>query len=66
MIESVGLWMMVFVGLLPDGTVTTTKMDLYGTLDECMYAIEEIVIDAGDPRPWNWEFVCLEYELDNS
>lgn len=66
MIDSVGLWLMVFVALLPDGSVTTTKMDMYGTLDECLMTAEDIVMEAGDPQPWNWEFVCLEYEVTES
>lgn len=60
------LWVMVFVGLMPDGSVETAQVDMYGTLDDCMMAVEEIVIDAGDPKPWNWDFVCLEYDLADS
>lgn len=65
MIE-VNLWLLVYIVLTSTGEIETHKIDLFGSLDECMYTVEEIVDRAGNPRPWNWEFTCLEYQGNNS
>ena len=36
-----------------------TEIDIFGHLDDCMYAAE-IMAQAEDPKPYNWDFVCLE------
>jgi hypothetical protein len=62
----VNIWLLVYIVLTPTGDVETHKIDLFGSLDECMYTVEEIVEQAENPRPWNWEFTCLEYRVNNS
>ena len=62
MIEA-SLWVLVFIQLTTTGVVTQ-EIDIYGDMDECYVAAEDIIIKAGDPEPWNWDFVCLEYRLN--
>ena len=58
----VSLWMLVFVLLQPNGEIATQQMDIFGHIDDCMYAAEIFVAEAEVYRPYNWDFVCLEME----
>lgn len=58
----VSLWLLVFVMLSPTGEVETHEVDIFGTIDACFQTADELVMSADDSRPWNWDFVCLEYE----
>jgi len=56
----VSLWMLVFVMLQSNGEIATQEIDIFGHIDDCMYAAEIYVAQAEDPKPYNWDFVCLE------
>lgn len=61
---SVNLWMLVFVMLNNNGDVVTQQMDIYGNIDDCMYAAADYAEWADNPLPLNWDFVCLEMEAE--
>ena len=60
----VSLWMLVFVLLQPNGEIATQQMDIFGHIDDCMYAAEIFVAEAEVDRPYNWDFVCLEMDTE--
>jgi len=58
----INLWVLVFVMLTSTGEIETHEVDFFGNIDECFQTADELVMSADDSRPWNWDFVCLEYE----
>ena len=57
----VNLWMLVFVALTQTGEVETHVVDFFGDMDSCFATADEIVSKTDESQPWNWDFVCLEY-----
>ena len=55
-------WVMIFVLMTPAGEFRFTELDSYNTLDECMWALDDAIIDGrfDEIKPLNWEFMCLE------
>ena len=64
--SGVELWVLVFVMLTPTGEIQTHEVDFFGNIDDCFITAEELVMSADDSRPWNWDFVCLEYDGNNT
>ena len=62
----VSLWMLVLVLMQSDGKIATQQMDIFGHLDDCMYAADMIVAGTEVNRPYNWDFVCLEMDTEGS
>lgn len=58
----INLWVLVFIMLTPTGEIETHEVDFFGNIDECFQTADNLVMSADDSRPWNWDFVCLEYE----
>lgn len=58
----INLWVLVFIMLTPTGEIETHEVDFFGNIDECFQTADDLVMSADDSRPWNWDFVCLEYE----
>ena len=58
----INLWILVFIMLTPTGEIETHEVDFFGNIDECFQTADDLVMSADDSRPWNWDFVCLEYE----
>ena len=53
-------WLLVFIMLTKAGEIETHEVDSFTSLEKCFEAMEVIVYEAGDPEPFNWDFVCLE------
>lgn len=54
-------WVLIFVMLTESGELNHTELDRFNSMDSCFEAVQNYIDSIGeDPRPWNWDMLCLE------
>jgi hypothetical protein len=61
-VKQMSTWYLVFIMMLPSGSIDTLIVNNYDSMDECYYAMDEYVYNIPDleEMEYNWDFVCLE------